>query len=280
MNVSRWTRSFAIGSTAAVLALTAGCGSSGPGKSDSSSSSTPSSSETPSPSSSSTASTPAEPTNLTASDIGKKLTAAQKGAGSYAFQVTTTLSGQTIKGSGEASVKGAKPEVHTTMDIGGGSVEVVLFDGFIYLKSPMFKTDKPWLKIDPKAKTGVGALFGQLGGASDPSQNLAAMFNASKVTRTGSEKVGGVDTTRYTVVLPRAALANALNYPPEVVRLLPPKLTYGVWVDADDLVRKFASTLKVQNQKSTTVVTFDKYGEPVSISAPPAGQITTKSPIG
>lgn len=280
MNVPRWTRPLAIGSTAALLVLTAGCGSSGSGTTDPSSSATASSSPKSSPSSSSTASTPAEPANLTTSDIGEKLTSAQKRAGSYAFEVTTTLSGQTIKGSGEASVKGAKPEVHTTMDIGGSSVEVVLLDGFIYLKSPLFKTDKPWLKVDPKAKTGVGALFGQLGGASDPSQNLAAMFKASKVTRAGAEKVGDVDTTHYTVVLPRAALADALNYPPEVVRLLPPTLTYGVWVDDDDLIRKFTSTIQVQNQKSTTVVTFDKYGEPVSISAPPGGQITTKSPIG
>ena len=279
MNVSRSTRTLAAGSVAALLALTAGCGSSGSATGDAASRSASSS---PGSSSSSTASqTPgSESVGLTTSNIGPKLVAAQKKAGSYAFQITSSVSGQSIKGSGVASLKGAKPAVRTNLDLHGSHVEAILRDGLIYLKSPVFHGDKPWLKVDPKSKTGLGALLGQLGGAGDPSRNLDALFKASKVTRVGSEKVGGVDTTHYSVVVPRAALADAMGYPQQLVKLLPPTLTSQIWADSDDLVRKLESAVTVKGEKSTTVVTFDKYGEPVSVAAPPAGQVTTKSPLG
>jgi hypothetical protein len=273
MNVSRWTRNAAAGAVAVLLALTAGCGSAGSGPAGSGAESAGSS---PSPSSSSRA---AE-ASLTTNDIGDRLTTAQKKAGSYAFEVTTTVSGQSTTGTGEASVKGEQPAVHTHMDVQGSSMEVILVNGLIYLKSPMLKTDKPWLKVDPNDKTGMGALFGQLGGASDPTRNLAAMFKASKVTNEGSERMAGVDTTHYAVVLPSAALVETMKFPKEMAQLLPPELHYDVWVDGDDLIREFDSTLAVRSVKTSTSITFDHYGEPVSVAAPPASQVTTTSPLG
>jgi hypothetical protein len=120
---------------------------------------------------------------------------------------------------------------------GAGQVQALLVDGLFFLRSPQF--GPRWVKIDPRAKTGLGALVGQFGANSDPSRILKAMDSAATVTKRGSEQVDGVDTTKYHVVLPRKALAG---------------------------------------QSSTTTITYSEFGHPVSITAPPAGQTTTKVP--
>jgi hypothetical protein len=265
-----------VAAAAAALALTAACGSAGSG----SGSGSGSVGGTGSGSGAGHGSTAASGAGLTKADFGSSLQAAQKKAGSYTFVITTSTDGKSTKGAGEADVSQSTPRVHTTMDVAGSAIETIVTGGFYYMKAPMLHTAKPWLKIDPNAKTGMGALVGQLGGNSDPSRSLGAMFGASKVTKVGSEKVGGVDTTHYTVVLPRSALVSAMKYPAQIVNLLPRTLNYDTWVDGDNLVRKVTSDLTVQGHKTTTEITFDHYGDPVSITAPPASQTTTTSALG
>lgn len=219
-------------------------------------------------------------TKLTRSDFGSLLQKAQKKAGSYTFVTTTSTDGRSSRGTGEADVSQSTPRVHTTMDVAGSTIETIVVGGSYYLKAPMLHTSKPWLKIDPNAKSGMGALVGQLGGNSDPAKSLGAMFGASKVTKVGAAKVGGVATTHYTVVLPRSALASAMKYPRQIVNLLPRSLTYDTWVDGKNLVRKVTSALTVQGHRTTTEITFDHYGEPVTITAPPASLTTSTSTFG
>lgn len=274
---TRLTRPATAVLAAGLLVLTAACGGSGSGTTATSSGST-----SPSPSAESTDSgtTGDVAALLTRSDLGSKIRDAQQKAGSYTFTITTALGGRSSKGSGEASISGDQPSVHSTMETPGGAVETVLVDGLYYLKSPMLRSDKPWLKIDPKAKTGMGALIGKLGGNGDPSKSLGALFDASKVTKAGEESIGGHDTVHYKVVMPRAALAKAIGYPASVVQMLPKELVYGLWVDGDNLVRKIESSLTLQGQTTVTTIMFDHYGEPVSIKTPPASEVTTKSPLG
>jgi hypothetical protein len=280
MTISRTARTLGLGSAAALLALTAACGgtSSAGSSSTGSSRASSSSSTSSSPSASDSAST--SDAALTTSDIGQKLVAAQQRAGSYTYRLTTTSKDVTTKGSGEVSTAGGRTAVHSTLGVEGQTVEVILSDGLYYLKAPFLKSDKPWLRIDPKEKTGLGAVLGQVSGSSDPGRSLAAMVDASRVTKVGAEKFGSVDTTHYRVVLPREALVKSLGMSAQLAALLPAELTYDLYVDADDLVRRYSSTTTVQNITSDTTVTFDDYGKPVSISAPPAAQTTTKSTLG
>jgi hypothetical protein len=256
----------------AAALLLAGCGSAEP----SSSGSTKDSSSTASDGDSGSSSTDASA--LSTGDFGSRVYAAFQKAGTLHFELDTAVAGQRSTGSGEADLSGSTVASSVTQKLpgGAGQVQALLVDGFFFLTSPQF--GPKWVKVDPRAKSGLGALVGQFGANSDPSRILKAMDSAATVTAKGSEQVDGVDTTKYHVLLPRKALVAALGTDARIASLLPENVEYDMWVDGDDLVRKQVSALKVAGQSSTTTITYSKFGDPVSITAPPAAQTTTKVP--
>lgn len=265
---------------ATALLLLSGCGSSG-GSNDGKAGADASRSSTPkpgAPSSDHTSSSNQNAAALTRGDFGSRVYAAFHKAGTLHFELTTALGSVRSSGSGEADLRGSKVASSVVQKLPGGLGEVsaVLVDGLFYLKAPQF--GPKWIKIDPKAKSGLGALVGQFGANSDPSRILKAMDAAATVTPTGTEQVDGVKTTKYHVVLPRKALIDALGIDARIDSLLPAKVEYDMWVDGDDLVRKQVSTLKVAGNSGTTTISFSKFGDPVSIKAPPARQTTTQAP--
>lgn len=255
------------------LVLLTGCGSSEEGSSSGGSSSASSSSEESAGSEETEAA--AEP--LTKADFGDRIYAAFQEAGTLSFTLEQGGAAETT-GSGEADLSGKQVASRVTTEGAGiGKVEAIVLDGLFYVKSAQLSGDK-WLKIDPQAKDGFGALVGSLGGNSDPSKLLEVMNQASEVTAEGQEEVGGVETTKYHVVLPREAFAATLGDNPQVTQMLPKQVEFDMWVDADDLVRKQVSELTVGQQKTSSTITYSGFGEPVEIEAPPASQITTKAP--
>lgn len=257
------------------LVVLTGCGSSEEGSSSGGSSDSSSSSGSSEESGDSGSEQAAEP--LTKADFGDRIYAAFKDAGTLKFTLDQSGSGASIKGTGEADLSGDQP-ASKVMTGANGTDEAIVVDGFFYLKSAQIGTGDKYLKVDPKAKDGLGAFVGALGGNSDPSKILQVMNQASEVTAEGQEEVDGEPTTKYHVVLPRAAFAKALGSDARVTQLLPEQIEFDMWVDGEDRVRKQVQQLEVAGQKSTTTVTYSDFGKPVDIEAPPASQTTTKAP--
>ncbi|GAB3989366.1 LppX_LprAFG lipoprotein [Nocardioides marmoraquaticus] len=257
----------------ASLTLVAGCGGGG-GDDASGSDASGSSSESSEPSGPEEA--PAE--ELTVDDLGERVAAAFSDAGSVAFELEQSTQGQESSGTGEADLSGDELSSTVDLDTPQGTVSVIATDGLFYLKIPQLTPDGKWLEVDPEADSGLGALIGQLGGSADPAASIEVLGEATKVTPTGEEEIAGVATTGYRVTLPREAIAESIGADPRITQLLPEELDYDVWVDADDLVRRVASTVEVQGTSSTTTVTYTDYGQPVDIEAPPAGQVTDQAP--
>lgn len=260
------------------LVVLTGCGSSEEGSSSGGSSSSGSSSSSSSGSEDSGSAEGAEAAApLTKGDFGDRIYAAFKDAGTLSFEITQTGTASS-KGSGEADISGDQVASRVTQEVqGAGTVEAIVLDGLFYIKSAQISGEK-WLKVDPRAKDGLGALVGSLGGNSDPAKLLQVMNKASAVTDEGTEEVGGVETTKYHVVLPREAFAETLGDNPQITQLLPANVEFDMWVDADDLVRKQVSELTVGGQKTASTITYSGFGEPVDIEAPPASETTTKAP--
>lgn len=255
------------------LVVLTGCGSSEEGSSSGGSSSSGSSSSEES--GSTETSEAAEP--LTKTDFGDRIYAAFQEAGTLKFEIEQTGAASST-GSGEADLSGEEVASRVSQEVqGAGTVDAVVLDGLFYVKSAQLSGEK-WLKIDPKAKDGLGALVGSLGGNSDPAKLLKVMNQASEVTAEGQEEVGGVETTKYHVVLPRKAFAATLGDNPQVTQMLPEQVEFDMWVDGDDLVRKQVSEITVAGQKTGSTITYSGFGEPVEIEAPPASQTTTKAP--
>ena len=262
------------------LGVLAGCGSSGgsSGSDSSSGSSGSSASSSPSPSSDASSSGSGASGALTTGDFGSRVYAAMQKAGTISFTLTTQLGSQRTTGRGQADLTSSTPSSKVTQQLpgGAGQVDVVLTGGIVYLKTPQF--GPKWVKIDPKAKSGLGALLGSLGTNADPGRALKAMDEAAKVTKVGTEQVDGADTTRYRVTVPKEALVKALGADQRMTAALPAQIVYDMWVDGRDLVRKQTSTIAAAGQQVTTTVTYSGFGDPVSIKAPPASQTTTQVP--
>lgn len=210
---------------------------------------------------------------LTAADLAPRLVAAQNKAGTAHLEgsITAGSMGQ-VELSGDLRLSSANPGAHLRMSLAllGDGIEAILVDKTMYVKVPGLSSEKPWLKLSlrsgPLASSGLGAL------------NMASMLKglegALSVKPRGQENVDGVATTRYAVTVDaaKALAAQGLD------SLVPsagksPKVVYDLWVDDDDLVRKLA----MKTGSASVQMTFSAYGEPVTITAPPASEVG-KSP--
>jgi hypothetical protein len=188
---------------------------------------------------------------------------------------TATLTGQfdTTRPAGAATL--------TTSGLGGGelgdiSAEVVYEDGTVYLKPDGLAAmlgeslGTPWLKVSAQD----GALGGLLpGGAELPTvepQELLEKLRAEgiEVTQVGTEDVRGVSTTRY-----------AAQIPADAGSLGGPAATVDAWIDGDGLVRRITIAASGDTPFTVDAELYD-LGEPVSISAPPADQVTDLGDLG
>jgi hypothetical protein len=71
-----------------------------------------------------------------------------------------------------------------------------------------------------------------------------------------------------------------MEFPAAMADMLPDDLVTDMWVDADNLPRKFTQTIEVpavgggKPTTSTTEGTYSDFGTEVDITAPPASEVT------
>ena len=130
---------------------------------------------------------------------------------------------------------------------------------------------KDWLKIDPDA-VGTSQVVQR-----DPSSSLDALRGATgKVTRVGSEKIRGVNTTHYRVSID---LAKAISNAPEaqrdrvetsVIALGTRNIPADVWIDGKGRVRKLRLRLKGGTVVTPGSVEFEFFdlGTRVAVTQP------------
>src|SRR5262245_36977591 len=119
------------------------------------------------------------------------------------FEMEISASGQDFSFSGEADVDQPNQEIDMKMDLGplGGEMQVVIADGIVYMRSPMFQ-DAPteWVSMDPeKLSPEEAARFGGFGmGTTDPSAYAGMFAGVFDVEDAGTQEIDGVSTTHYT----------------------------------------------------------------------------------
>jgi hypothetical protein len=191
-----------------------------------------------------------------------------------------------------ASRKGTLTMDTSAMGIPGfsGQIELVLLGDLFYLKLPPgLLGTKPWLKID-LATVGEQNNIDLAGlqdlGSNDPASNLEFLRGASdNVEKRGSEKVRGVETTRYHLVIDlnkaRTKVPESLRDDVDRVIKQIGRSTYpaDVWIDGDELVRRLrfsyggATGGKTSGVAAAVTQEFYDFGVAVSAEAPPADQV-------
>lgn len=180
------------------------------------------------------------------------------------------------------------PRLQLIMDGSNGLV--------MYMSSPMFGPlpgGKTWLKLDvAKVAKSEGVdlskEFSQLNTA-DPSQSLKYLMAASNARAVGRNRIRGVLTTHYDLVVDLHRLAS--EDPAQKDTLDKAISLLGIdsypaeaWVDSHGLVRRFQLSMRTPSTlggSSTVTLTEDLYGfgKPVSVSVPDAGSVLDATSI-
>jgi hypothetical protein len=233
----------------ATLALTAGCGGSGGSATDNGS-------------------------DLTKANFSSEVVQAQAAAQTAHMEATVEAQGQKMSMSGDMQM--AKKDVAFDLSMSGaalgGGARFILVDRVIYLKMPgLSQTDK-YIEIDTSDSSNpIAKMFDQMLGQLDPSQAFKAFDAITGLKNVGTQEIDGVETTHYKVEVDTQKALAAQGMAGQVpTGQLPKTLEYDVWVDGQHLVRK----LQMDIQGSSVDMNLSRWGEPVDIKAPSAGQVT------
>jgi len=225
-----------------------------------------------------------------------ELVASHTSGTSAHMSISVTGTGN-VTGSGVVKFGNPVAMDETTSIPGMGSMEVKIVDNTVYMQLPdslksMAGVTTPWVKIDPN---GTGPVSQMLNGSlqsaeqnSDPSQMLTRIKSAGTITSTKTEQLDGAQTTHYTIAVDLQKMVDTGNLPALQAKSLQQAIQLGlktetmqVWVNSANLPVKFATAISIPNPAGTgqtvnedVVANFTDWGQPVTVTAPPADQVS------
>ena len=216
------------------------------------------------------------PQELSADEFFPAVMTALQDAETFRFSVTTTTAGVTQEATGEGRFTddGAEMKASST---GAQSVETILIDQVLYLRSEQMGLGDKWMKVDLREQEGT--LYGLIAKATDPQSMMKALESPKKLELVGTEDVEGVPANRYRITIDSSRYASAMGLPAEMGSFLPEEIVQELWVDGENRPLKHFSELEVPTPgggttTSTTEGTYSDFGLDVEIEAPPASEIT------
>lgn len=268
-----------VGASAAALALllVAGCGG------DDSTDSTPAADETTASETTEDEPTEEEPTEeeptaeeLDAETFVPTITEAMLGAGSARITATIDAGGQqlTIEGVQQVGETLKDNAMQLTLQGGGLDGELVLVDKFLYIDLGEVTQNK-FVRVDLSDPEAAG-MFGQLLQSTDTASAVEALQGAVEDLRVvGPADVDGDATTQYRLTVDTEKVLSSQGVPPSVASTLPKTLSYDMYIDEQQLLRR----LVVDLGGTSSEITASEWGEPVDITAPPRSQISKEDPF-
>ncbi len=166
-----------------------------------------------------------------------------------------------------------KMKATITMPVLPEPMEMVMVDQNIYMKMSMLGNKYIKMSLADLAKTS-GQDLTQL---MDPSKQLERQMSAiTKVVYVGDEDVSGVKTRHYTATMDGEAAVKLSGQSLPSSATLGKAIPMNLWLDEQNRPKKMAMDMTIGDKDSMKMVgTMSKYGEPVTVTAPPASEVTT-----
>lgn len=170
----------------------------------------------------------------------------------------------------------ASPRMKLGMTVPGVSapIDMIMIDNSVFMKMP--QSGDKYLQMSMADLTkATGQDLTQL---MDPSKQLERSKAAiTQVTFIGDEDVNGTKTRHYRAVLDgQAAMAMAGQTSLPSTMSLSNSIPYDLWMDEKFRPRKITMNMSMGSAMTMKMSgTMDKYGEPVTITRPPASQVTS-----
>ena len=184
-------------------------------------------------------------------------------------------------------------EMSMTMSSPQFNISEIMVGDTIYMKMPQLSSmlgGKPWAEFKLSAMDGsLGSTFQSLLDSAkntDPTQQLQPLLASGDVHKVGTETVDGVQADHYSgTVDPATAFdssAAAKNLTPDQIAQLKSLMKSGgvtsesidVWVASTGLPVRESITATASSGAFKMDMHMSDWGKPVSISAPPADQVT------
>jgi hypothetical protein len=167
-------------------------------------------------------------------------------------------------------------------------IKEILTGTALYLNTAALTSQlgKPWVKIDLSALKGTsGASFAQLVHSLQSSNfsyqaEMLTLAKNARVVRT--QTVGGVSATEYACSINAAEGLKALPasfrkfMAPELRALGNSTISFHVWIDGQNHIRKVTEIVTVSGETVHTTVNIKAFNQPVDITLPPASQTATR----
>ncbi|GGK81050.1 hypothetical protein [Ornithinimicrobium pekingense] len=190
---------------------------------------------------------------------------------SYTMTMNISTGGQSIELDGAVDLSGGQPALDMDMTMPGmGAVRMVMVDGRVFMSMPGVTEEGKFLEVPPEQ---LGDLSQQLDEVDITSTWDAWEAGAQQVLFVGEEDVDGQDMRRYEVTVDTEAALDAAGQTgddaAQASAMVGEELTYDVWVDDDNLMRRVA----FESQGAVTEILADNWGEPQDIQAPSDDEI-------
>jgi hypothetical protein len=218
---------------------------------------------------------------VSAAQLASKLESSLGRISSAKFTLNFTIGTTAVSGSGAEQLNRGKLVALKVSEVSAGGTngaELIIVGGKTYAKLPasVAKTTKPYVLVTPNSKNPlVRALAPQLTSALT-SASLGSVNEfvraAKSIQDKGAQRVDGVPTTHYTV------LVDITKLPAQLQRDLGGTLTtlpLEIYLDSQDRPVLYTESATLQGQKESVRVTLSDFNKPVTISPPPAGQVGT-----
>ena len=210
-------------------------------------------------------------------------------AGSVRTDFTISSPGG-VAGTGSGVFNGGKDRsgqltMNITADGRQVAVDTVIVGNTIYVRSPLISQRLPggkqWVKVDLQqaAKAANVDLGTLLSSNPSPAGALAYLQGSSAIKKLGSERVGGVPTTHYRVVVDlqqaadRASSADRRALEQAIKAVGTTTLPVEVWVDSQGYVRKIEYQSGASGQSADVTMEMHDFGSPVPIRAPATNDV-------
>jgi outer membrane lipoprotein-sorting protein len=212
---------------------------------------------------------------------------------SAAFSTVTSAFSEQI-GSGLGTISGTGEEIRSPLKLSMQVNEHV--EGQSVSLSGIIVSDTMYLKFGAMAglpKSVVGRwiefpLSGLAGGAfssmlssvenENPMSQIQMLLASKSVHSEGTDVIAGVQTNKYGGYFTAAAALKMLPAGTRsalgaMLKELQGDIHFTIWIDGNDRIRKLVETETIDSQPVTVTYTFTNYNRPLTITAPPPGEV-------
>ncbi|MFN2559776.1 MAG: hypothetical protein ABR571_00550 [Jatrophihabitans sp.] len=219
-----------------------------------------------------------------AAGLGGLMQSAIAGITSAHISLDIDAAGQKVSGAGDEKLSGGKlvaMDITEQLPGGAGSLQLIIVGGKTYAKLPasLNKSGKPYVLVTPDSSNPtVRALAGSLDSALSSASigSVGAFITAAQTVKlVGSATVSGVKATHYSVVVDIAKLPADLPGKDALASSGLKTLPLDLYIDDQGRPVRVNEDFKVQGQEVASNVTVTNYNKPVTVTAPPASEVST-----